>query len=211
MKLEQTVPLRAAETVAKYHIGYCFRPGRTAAIVSSRSVHFACGLELIRRHHDHAKTGNWPCLNCTRVLESLFTIADVLRSVERETVKQVGGICRTHAHYASTGESGHEVMLGIEMMIDYPEQTAAENRARIFVQRLVNALAELGSHNCDNAELAENNPEFQLVERERNKFHEACTATGDKRSRTQLCSGYSVLAPPIPKAVRRVFTVSVLR
>lgn len=176
MKSKAGDPLTLDQMVPKYHIGFRMQPGE-AAVVSGRIVHMTCRLELGGHHDSRVQCDGASCAACIQVLQSLFEVADSLRPIERETFGRIGGACETRAHYASTAGPGHEVTLGLEMILRAPLGTMSDSWAWIFMQRVRTALAELGCRNRVPAESVGCRPPFPVTRR-RQIDHGAAGADG---------------------------------
>lgn len=166
VKSEDRQILALNEMVSRYHVEFRIQPGAAAA-VSGRIAQMTCRLELNGHHRNRVKSNGASCLACIQVLESLFEVADVLRSVERETQSRFGGACETRAHYASASGSCHKVTLGFELMLRPPLHATSDCWAWVFISRVRTALVNLGCRNLAPAEPVGCRPHFPVSPAER--------------------------------------------
>jgi len=166
LKSEDRQILTLNEMVSRYHVDFRMQPDAAAA-VSGRIAQIVCRLELNGHHKNRVKCDGASCRACIQVLESLFEITDALRSVEHETLSQLGGSCETRAHYASASGSCHKVTLGFELILRPPLHATSESWAWIFTERLRIALVEFGCRNLAPAEPVGCPPHLRVSRAER--------------------------------------------
>ncbi len=184
MKSKDRQILTLNEMVSRYGVDFSIEPGAAAA-VSGRIAQMTCRLELNGRHRNRDKCNGASCPACIQVLQSLFEIADALRSVERETLSRLGGACETRAHYASASGTCHKVTLGFELTLRPPLQATSDSWAWIFIERVRTALVDLGCRNLAPAEPVGCRPRFPVPRAERLEMvHQALDEADDKRCLT---------------------------
>ena len=182
MKSHEKDTLTLGELVRLYHVGFRIQPGE-AAVVSGRIAQITCRLELTGHHDSRVKCEDARCMACSRVLQSLFEVADTLRPIERETLDKAGGACAIRAHYAPSAGPGHEETLGFEMTLRSPAGAVTDSWAWIFMQRVRTALTErscrnrapLGSVGC--------RPPFRTARRGRGQFNATSSDAMGRKTR----------------------------
>ncbi len=164
MKSRQKNSLTLCELVSKFHVGFRIQPGE-AAVVSGRTAQMIYRLRLTGRHDGRDKHEGTSCPTCIQVLQTMFEIIDALRPIEREAVARTGGVCETHAHYASVCGPGHEATLGLKMVFKSLDAAESADWTWNFAQSVRVALAKLGCRNLAPAEPVGCRPPFPAARR----------------------------------------------
>ncbi|MBS1805554.1 MAG: hypothetical protein JST28_19495 [Acidobacteria bacterium] len=170
------------ELVSKYRVGFRIQPGE-AADGSAMIAQVTCHLQLSGQHDSQFQCGGTSCDACIRVLLGLLDVVGRLNTIECETPERAGGACETRAHYASVSGPGHEVTLGVEMILRSPKGAFTNGWAWIFMQRIRADLTNMGCRNLAHGESVDCKTSFPAARYGRNSYVEATSDAMERTSR----------------------------